>query len=41
MAPIVVFNELNAGGQLGSASQLEEDSKTVASKSIQGAYKLP
>jgi hypothetical protein len=40
MAPIVVFNELKAGGQLGAVAQLAEESRTVASKSIQGAYKL-
>jgi hypothetical protein len=40
MAPIVVFNELKAGGQLGAVAQLAEESRAVASKSIQGAYRL-
>jgi hypothetical protein len=40
IAPTVVFKELKALGQLGAEAQLALDKRTVASKSIQGAYKL-
>jgi hypothetical protein len=40
IAPIVVFKELNAAGQLGAVAQPALDRRSVASMSIQGAYKL-
>ncbi|MFM1846078.1 MAG: hypothetical protein RIS19_551, partial [Actinomycetota bacterium] len=40
IAPIVVFRELNAAGQLGAVVQPALDRRSVASMSIQGAYKL-
>jgi hypothetical protein len=40
IAPIVVFRELNAAGQLGAVAQPALAKRTVESRSIQGAYKL-